>query len=74
MPGCKVGPAQLLGGIGRSKSDADEAGVFRVVTTKNKEVHFVCEGGVETAELWVRGIKLVTKEAIWVIRGSHEWV
>lgn len=49
----------------RSKSDVDEAGVFRVVTTKNKEVHFVCEGGVEMAELWVRGIKLVTKEAIF---------
>ncbi|XP_004305917.1 PREDICTED: ankyrin-3 [Fragaria vesca subsp. vesca] len=47
----------------RSKSDVSEAGVFRVVTVKNKEVHFVCEGGVEMAELWVRGITLVTKEA-----------
>ncbi|CAL5371666.1 unnamed protein product [Camellia sinensis] len=46
------------------KGDADEAGVFRVVTTKNKEVHFVCEGGFETAEMWVRGIQLVTREAV----------
>ncbi|XP_071688601.1 uncharacterized protein [Rutidosis leptorrhynchoides] len=49
----------------RKKNDGDEAGLFRVITTKNKEVHFVCEGGVEVAELWVRGIKLVTKEAIF---------
>ncbi|XP_008231152.1 PREDICTED: ankyrin-3 [Prunus mume] len=60
----EVGPSPAFRRNRRSKSDADEAGVFRVVTTKNKEVHFVCEGGVETAELWVRGIKLVTKEAI----------
>lgn len=48
----------------RGKGDADVAGLFRVVTTKNKEVHFVCEGGCEAAELWVRGIKLLTKEAV----------
>ncbi|XVF16234.1 hypothetical protein REPUB_Repub10bG0014000 [Reevesia pubescens] len=48
-----------------SKGDANEPGVFRVVTTKNKEVHFVCEGGFEMAELWVRGIKLATREAIF---------
>ncbi|KAL5581319.1 hypothetical protein UlMin_013761 [Ulmus minor] len=49
----------------KNKGDADEPGLFRVVTTGNKEVHFVCEGGLETAQLWVRGIKLVTKEAIF---------
>jgi len=48
----------------RKKGDANMEGVFRVVTVKKKEVHFVCDGGLETAELWVRGIKLVTREAI----------
>lgn len=46
----------------RKGGDASEAGVFRVRTMKNKEVHFVCSGGREMAELWVRGIKLVTGE------------
>ncbi|XP_022990975.1 ankyrin-1 [Cucurbita maxima] len=46
------------------KGDGSEPGLFRIVTVKNKEVHFVCEGGSEMAELWVRGIKLVTKEAM----------
>ncbi|XP_073526491.1 uncharacterized protein [Phyllobates terribilis] len=55
-----VGPS---GGFRRrKKGDVDEAGLFHVVTTKNKEVHFVC-GGKDEAELWVRGIKLVTKDA-----------
>ncbi|KAI4320137.1 hypothetical protein MLD38_033647 [Melastoma candidum] len=40
-------------------------GIFRVVTTKDRELHFACEGGREMAELWVRGIKLVTREAIF---------
>ncbi|KAJ4841650.1 hypothetical protein Tsubulata_034081 [Turnera subulata] len=48
----------------KSSGDADTPGVFRVLTTKNKELHFVCDGGSEMAELWVRGIKLVTREAI----------
>ncbi|KAK8978864.1 hypothetical protein V6N11_034770 [Hibiscus sabdariffa] len=48
---------------GKGKGDGNEAGMFRVVTSKNKEVHFMCEGGLEMAELWVRGIKLVTREA-----------
>ncbi|KAG1331326.1 ankyrin-3-like [Cocos nucifera] len=47
----------------KRKGDAYEPGLFRVVTTKGREVHFVCEGGKEMAELWVRGIKLVTKAA-----------
>ncbi|KAM1273186.1 hypothetical protein ACFX2H_023116 [Malus domestica] len=63
----EVGPSPAFRRNRRSKSDTDEPGVFRVVTTKNKAVHFVCEGGVESAELWVRGIKLVTKEALSVI-------
>ncbi|XP_028771972.1 ankyrin-3-like [Neltuma alba] len=49
----------------RRKYDVDEPGLFHVVTTKNKEFHFVCGGGVEMAELWVRGIKLVSTEAIF---------
>ena len=61
----EVGPSPGFRKNRKSKGDADEPGVFRVVTTKNKEVHFVCEGGSETAELWVRGIKLVTKEVIF---------
>ncbi|EHA8587864.1 ankyrin repeat domain-containing protein 17 [Cocos nucifera] len=47
----------------KAKRDAFEPGLFRVVTTKEREVHFVCEGGKEVAELWVRGIGLVTKAA-----------
>ncbi|KAI3696449.1 hypothetical protein L1987_79465 [Smallanthus sonchifolius] len=61
----EVGPSPSFRWNRRKKADRDEAGLFRVVTTRNKEVHFVCEGGVETAELWVRGIELVTREAIF---------
>ncbi|XP_076953552.1 uncharacterized protein LOC143627651 [Bidens hawaiensis] len=61
----EVGPSQSFRWNRRRKADRDEPGLFRVVTTRNKEVHFVCEGGVEMAELWVRGIKLVTREAIF---------
>ncbi|XP_008783798.4 ankyrin-2 [Phoenix dactylifera] len=46
-----------------AKKDAFEPGLFRVVTTKEREVHFVCEGGKEMAELWVRGIRLITRAA-----------
>ncbi|XVF60084.1 hypothetical protein PTKIN_Ptkin08bG0015100 [Pterospermum kingtungense] len=60
----ELGPSPAFERNRRSKGDANEPGVFRVVTTKNKEVHFVCEGGFEMAELWVRGIKLVTTKAI----------
>lgn len=67
----EVGPSPGFRKNRKSKGDADEPGVFRVVTTKNKEVHFVCEGGSETAELWVRGIKLVTKEVIFGSRGKR---
>ncbi|KAL8241674.1 hypothetical protein R6Q59_011976 [Mikania micrantha] len=61
----EVGPSPLFRLNRRKKADRDEPGLFRVVTTRNKEVHFVCEGGVEMAELWVRGIELVTREAIF---------
>ncbi|XP_057437476.1 uncharacterized protein LOC130729673 [Lotus japonicus] len=61
----ELGPSSALGRNRRKKGDADEPGVFRVLTNKNREVHFVCEGGLEVAELWVRGIKLVTREAIF---------
>lgn len=61
----EVGPSSGFRRNRRRKSDGDEPGIFRIVTTKNKEVHFACEGGVEMAELWVRGIKLVTGEAVF---------
>lgn len=60
----EVGPSVSFIRCRRKKGDADVAGVFRVVTMKNKEVHFVCEGGFEMAEFWVRGIKLVTRQAL----------
>lgn len=63
--GAELGPSASFRWNRRRKLDSDEPGLFRVTTTKNKEVHFVCEGGVEVAELWVRGIKLVTREAIF---------
>lgn len=59
----QVGPSATFERCRRKKGDASVAGVFRVVTVKNKEVHFVCNGGFEMAELWTRGIKLVTREA-----------
>ncbi|KAK4423933.1 Ankyrin repeat and SAM domain-containing protein 6 [Sesamum alatum] len=63
--GAEVGPSSAFRWNRRKKSDADDPGVFRVVTTKNKEIHFSCRGGTEIAELWVRGIRLVTREAIF---------
>ncbi|KAI3520690.1 hypothetical protein L1887_10140 [Cichorium endivia] len=60
----EVGPSLKFQKRRRRKGGADMAGVFRVVTVKNKEVHFVCEGGCEMAEMWVRGIRLVTMEAL----------
>ncbi|XP_065875767.1 uncharacterized protein [Euphorbia lathyris] len=63
--GAEVGASIKFRWNRRRKFDVEEPGMFHVMTTKKKEVHFVCEGGVEMAELWVRGIKLVTKEAIF---------
>ncbi|GAB2278559.1 hypothetical protein Dimus_013236 [Dionaea muscipula] len=60
-----LGPSMRFKNNRERKGDADEPGLFRVLTTKNKEVHFLSEGGREAAEMWVRGIKLVTKEAIF---------
>jgi hypothetical protein len=31
------------------------------VTATGREVHFVCQGGEEAAELWVRGIRALTR-------------
>ncbi|KAL2903602.1 Ankyrin-3 [Bienertia sinuspersici] len=45
--------------------DKQSSGLFHIVTSKNKEVQFACNGGMEVAKLWVRGIKLVTREAIF---------
>ncbi|XP_004310202.1 PREDICTED: ankyrin-1-like [Fragaria vesca subsp. vesca] len=61
----EVGPSDAFRWNRRRKYDCDEPGMFHVVTTKNKELHFVCEGGIEMADLWVRGIKLVTMKAIF---------
>ncbi|KAK9699248.1 hypothetical protein RND81_08G162700 [Saponaria officinalis] len=58
----EVGPSENFRKNKRGKGDADEGGVFHVVTSKNKEVHFVSEGGCDAAKLWVRGIKLLTKD------------
>ncbi|KAG8634925.1 hypothetical protein MANES_17G105600v8 [Manihot esculenta] len=60
----EVGPSSVFRKNRRNKGDADAPGIFRVLTTKNKEFHFVCHGGLEMAEMWVRGIKLVTRRAI----------
>ncbi|GLU02217.1 hypothetical protein SLE2022_194770 [Rubroshorea leprosula] len=60
-----LGPSPMFARNRQHKSDVNEPGVFRLVTTFNREVHFVCEGGLETAKLWVRGIKLITREAIF---------
>ncbi|RDX94683.1 Ankyrin-3, partial [Mucuna pruriens] len=60
----EVGPSEKFRWNRRRKFDVDEPGMFHVVTAKNKQVHFVCEGGVQMAHLWVRGIRLVTREAI----------
>ncbi|KAI3823973.1 hypothetical protein L1987_05419 [Smallanthus sonchifolius] len=60
----EVGPSVGFARCRGKKDDADVAGVFRVVTVKKKEVHFVCDGGLEMAKLWVRGINLVTRDAI----------
>ncbi|KAG2335158.1 hypothetical protein Bca52824_006338 [Brassica carinata] len=62
----EIGMSQRFRRNRKGKGDAveEEEGIFRVVTTANKEVHFVCEGGLECAEMWVRGIRLVTREAI----------
>ncbi|KAF9673681.1 hypothetical protein SADUNF_Sadunf10G0049500 [Salix dunnii] len=61
----EVGPSMKFCWNRRKKLDVEDPGMFHVITTKNKEVHFVCEGGVEMATLWVRGIKLITREAIF---------
>ncbi|KEH22084.1 ankyrin domain protein [Medicago truncatula] len=56
-----LGPSSTLRRNRHNTGDAEEPGMFRVLTNKNREVHFVCEGGSEAAKLWVRGIKLVTR-------------
>lgn len=61
----EVGPSSSFRWNRRRKFDTDEPGMFHVMTTTDKEIHFVCEGGNEMAQLWVRGIKLVTREAIF---------
>lgn len=54
----------------RRGCDAYEPGLFRVATATGREVHFVCQGGEEEAELWVRGIRAVTR-AVYGKRGKE---
>ncbi|CAI0381065.1 unnamed protein product [Linum tenue] len=62
----KVGPtAEFRWNRQRKEVTEEEPGMFHVVTTRDRIIHFVCEGGDEMAELWVRGIKIVTREAIF---------
>ncbi|KAI4384195.1 hypothetical protein MLD38_002380 [Melastoma candidum] len=61
----ELGPSTGFSRNRRGRHDVDEPGMFHVVTTKDREVHFVCEGGDEKAQLWVRGIKLITREIIF---------
>ncbi|MBA0848437.1 hypothetical protein Goshw_002153 [Gossypium schwendimanii] len=58
-------PLTLAARGGKKGMETEESGMFHVVTTKNNEVHFVCDGGIQMADLWVRGILLVTSEAIF---------
>lgn len=46
----------------RGKRDANIPGTFRIVTMKKREVHFEARNDAN-AEVWVRGINLITKEA-----------
>ncbi|CAA0820130.1 Unknown protein [Striga hermonthica] len=55
----EVGPSESFVRNKGRKGD----GMFHVRTSKDKEVHFVVDGGKEMAELWVRGIRVVTEEA-----------
>ncbi|KAA3465647.1 tankyrase-2-like isoform X1 [Gossypium australe] len=61
----EVGPGENFRWNRRRKFDVEESGMFHVVTTKNNKVHFVYDGGIQVAELWARGILLVTSEAIF---------
>ena len=61
----EVGPSLTFLGNRPKTCNDKQTGLFHIVTNKNKEVHFACDGGVEVARLWVRGIKLVTREAIF---------
>uniref|UniRef100_A0A0D6QRK6 Uncharacterized protein n=1 Tax=Araucaria cunninghamii TaxID=56994 RepID=A0A0D6QRK6_ARACU len=54
----------------RRKADVNQSGTFRIVTKKKREVHFVARNDAN-AELWVRGINLITKEA--TISNGSEW-
>ncbi|XP_057529035.1 uncharacterized protein LOC130807730 [Amaranthus tricolor] len=61
----EVGPSlNFLGNRPKVYSDK-QTGLFHILTTKDKEVHFACDGGIEVAKLWVRGIKIVTREALF---------
>ncbi|KAJ6793041.1 ankyrin-2 [Iris pallida] len=60
----EVGGSRTFQKNRRRKGDALVPGLFRVVTTKAKEFHFVCEGGDDVAELWVRGITNATNAAV----------
>eukprot|EP00250_Pteridium_aquilinum_P017235 c23519_g1_i1 orf=646-2880(-) len=47
----------------RKNRDVGKPGIFRVVTTSGREIHFDATAAF-VAELWVRGINLIAKEAM----------
>lgn len=53
------GPSEDFQRNRKGKGDANSPGLFRVITIKGREVHFDAPLA-EDAELWVRGINLVT--------------
>lgn len=56
---CRRKRRKIKGEDNDAVSNDDDRGIFRVISSKNREVHFECEGGVEVAEMWVRGIRLL---------------
>ncbi|BBN03698.1 uncharacterized protein MPTK1_2g25620 [Marchantia polymorpha subsp. ruderalis] len=56
-----LGPSEKLQRNRRRRGDADKPGVFRIVTNKGREVHFEASSQ-SNAELWVRGINLLSAE------------
>ncbi|OEL18707.1 hypothetical protein BAE44_0020274 [Dichanthelium oligosanthes] len=57
----EVGGSSAFQQCRQRKGDAYKPGLFRVVTATGREVHFVCKGGEEAVELWVRGIRALTR-------------
>ncbi|KAL2645151.1 hypothetical protein R1flu_012738 [Riccia fluitans] len=56
-----LGPSAKFRRNRHRKGDADKLSIFRIVTFKGKEVHFEASTP-DNAELWVRGINLLSAE------------